>query len=311
MISFSIIIPLYNKVNYIQNCLKSVLQQTHQEFEIIIVNDGSTDGSEKIVEKYEDPRIRLLSQENQGASAARNKGIAVSKYEWIALLDADDYWHPNHLDELQNTIEACSKANVVCTNYEILLDKTYLKQASFSTEVKSKPMYIENYFKASLIDPLAWTSALSFTTSIFNKVGGFDTQIKSGQDIDLIVKFGLKAKIAFNPKVTMRYHRTTENNLSDMTGLRDKLAYINKHTSEEKRNAWLKKYMDINRFSLGIQAKMKGDNELFKELQHDIDLSNLNFKQKLLFNSSGFILRTLKSFQQKLIQKKIYKSPFK
>ncbi|NEV93385.1 glycosyltransferase family 2 protein [Psychroflexus sp. YR1-1] len=311
MNSFSIVIPLYNKVNYFQQCLESVLCQTHQDFEIIVINDGSTDGSENILEKFEDSRIKLISQDNQGASSARNAGIAIAKYEWIALLDADDYWYPNHLEELQNTKVKCPKASVICTNYEIVLEKTYLKQASFAVDIQSKPDYVEDYFEASLIDPLAWTSALAFTTPIFKEVGGFDTQIKSGQDIDLIVRFGLQAKMAFNPKVTMRYHRITENNLSDRTGLRDKLAYINKHTAEEKRNASLKKYMDINRFSLGIQAKMKGDKALFQQLRQDIDVSSLNFKQRMLFSASGFMLRKLKSIQRKLVQKNIYKSPFK
>lgn len=311
MIPFSIIIPLYNKVNFIQNCLESVLLQTHQDFELIIVNDGSTDGSEKVVEKFQDSRIRLVSQENQGASAARNKGVSLAKYKWIALLDADDYWYPYHLEEIQNTIEFLPKANVVCTNYEVLLEKTFVKKPSFSFETKSESVYVENYFKASLIDPLAWTSALAFTTSIFDEVGGFDTKLKSGQDIDLMVKFGLQATIAFNPRITMRYHRISENNLSDTTGLREKLKYVNNHQSKEITHASLKQFMDLNRYSLGLLAKMRGDHQLYKELQQAIDLSNLNFKQRLLFKSSGFVLRKLKSIQRKLIQKNIYKSPFK
>ncbi len=311
MIEFSVIIPLYNKVNYIKDCLESVLKQSHQNFEVIIVNDGSTDGSEKVVETFEDPRIRLVQQENKGASSARNYGISIANSDWIALIDADDYWYPNHLEEIYKTIKILPKANVVCTNYEILLEKAYLKKPTFSFDIKSEIDYVSNYFEASYIDPLAWTSALAFTTSIFNKVGGFDTNITSGQDIDLTVKFGIHATIAFNPKVTMRYHRTTENNLSDLTGLKEKLNYINNHRSEEKRNISLNKFMDINRFSLGIQAKMKGDKLLFKELQSDIELSHLNLKQRLLFNSPGLILRGLKWIQRQLILNKIYRSPFK
>ena len=110
---FSVVIPLYNKANYIQSCLESVLKQTHKEFEVILVNDGSTDGSEAVVERFQDSRIRLVHQENKGASAARNKGVSLAKHEWIALIDADDYWYPNHLEELQNTIEQFPKADVV------------------------------------------------------------------------------------------------------------------------------------------------------------------------------------------------------
>jgi len=311
MIQFSVVIPLYNKANYIQNCLESVLKQTHKEFEVILVNDGSTDGSETVVERFQDSRIRLVHQENKGASAARNKAISLAKHEWIALIDADDYWYPNHLEELQNTIEQFPKADVVCNNYEILLEKDYVKNPTFSIEYPLKAQYIEDYFKGSLIDPIAWTSALSFTSSIFKKVGEFDTNIKSGQDIDLMVKFGLAATIAFNPKVTMRYHRKTENNLSDETGLREKLNYIDNHRSEEKKNPPLHQYMDINRFSLAIQAKMAQDKALFKELVGRLDLHHLNSKQKLLLKTPANVLRGLKSLQSKLIQFNLYKSPYK
>ena len=311
MIQFSVAIPLYNKANFIQNCLESVLKQTHKEFEVILVNDGSTDGSETVVERFQDSRIRLVHQENKGASAARNKAISLAKHEWIALIDADDYWYPNHLEELQNTIEQFPKADVVCNNYEILLEKDYVKHPTFSIEYPLKAQYIEDYFKGSLIDPIAWTSALSFTSSIFKKVGEFDTNIKSGQDIDLMVKFGLAATIAFNPKVTMRYHRKTENNLSDETGLREKLNYIDNHRSEEKKNPPLHQYMDINRFSLAIQAKMAQDKALFKELVGRLDLHHLNSKQKLLLKTPANVLRGLKYLQSKLTQYNLYKSPYK
>ncbi|TXE19004.1 glycosyltransferase family 2 protein [Psychroflexus gondwanensis] len=311
MIQFSVVIPLYNKANYIQNCLESVLKQTHKEFEVILVNDGSTDGSETVVQRFQDSRIRLVHQENKGASAARNKAISLAKHEWIALIDADDYWYPNHLEELQNTIEQFPKADVVCNNYEILLEKDYVKHPTFSIEYPLKAQYIEDYFKGSLIDPIAWTSALSFTSSIFKKVGEFDTNIKSGQDIDLMVKFGLAATIAFNPKVTMRYHRKTENNLSDETGLREKLNYIDNHRSEEKKNPPLHQYMDINRFSLAIQAKMAQDKALFKELVGRLDLHHLNSKQKLLLKTPANVLRGLKYLQSKLTQYNLYKSPYK
>lgn len=287
------------------------MKQTHKEFEVILVNDGSTDGSEAVVEGFQDSRIRLVHQENKGASAARNKGVSLAKHEWIALIDADDYWYPNHLEELQNTIEQFPKADVVCNNYEILLDNDFIKQPAFSIEYPLKAQYIEDYFKGSLIDPIAWTSALSFTSSIFKKAGEFDTNIKSGQDIDLMVKFGLAATIAFNPKVTMRYHRKTENNLSDDTVLREKLSYIDNHRSEEKKNPSLHQYMDINRFSLAIQAKMAQDKALFKELVSSLDPNHLNSKQKLLLKTPANVLRGLKSLQSKLIQFNLYKSPYK
>ena len=101
---FSIVIPLYNKELSISNTIQSVLDQTFQNFEIVIVNDGSTDNSVKEVEEFDDKRIRLIHQKNQGVSAARNRGIEEAKYEWVAFLDADDLWMKEHLEEYAKVV---------------------------------------------------------------------------------------------------------------------------------------------------------------------------------------------------------------
>src|SRR4051812_32162135 len=98
MAFFSVIIPLYNKANYIENTIKSVLNQTFTDFEIIVVNDESTDESETIVLGFNDKRIQLFNQKNQGVSVARNHGIEKAKGKLVAFLDADDYWFHNHLE---------------------------------------------------------------------------------------------------------------------------------------------------------------------------------------------------------------------
>src|SRR5690554_7984530 len=93
MPKISVIIPVYNKAPYLEQCLNSVINQTYKNLEIIIIDDGSTDNSLEICEKYrkKDERIQLISQENQGVSVARNKGIQKASGEWIYFLDADDY----------------------------------------------------------------------------------------------------------------------------------------------------------------------------------------------------------------------------
>lgn len=102
---FSIIIPLHNKELRIYHTIQSLLNQSFQEFEIVIIDDGSTDRSVEIVEKFEDSRIRLIRQKNEGVSAARNKGIEYANYDWIALLDADDYWECAFLEEINTAIK--------------------------------------------------------------------------------------------------------------------------------------------------------------------------------------------------------------
>ena len=93
---FSIIIPLYNKQESVTASVQSILDQTFQEFEIVVVNDGSTDASVERLKEIEDPRIRLIEQQNQGVSVARNTGIAHACNRYIAFLDADDLWHPDY-----------------------------------------------------------------------------------------------------------------------------------------------------------------------------------------------------------------------
>uniref|UniRef100_A0A4W5LYG6 Glycosyltransferase 2-like domain-containing protein n=1 Tax=Hucho hucho TaxID=62062 RepID=A0A4W5LYG6_9TELE len=97
---FSVIIPLYNKECFIENTLKSVLSQTFTAFEVIIINDGSTDKSEEKALQFKDSRIRYYSKENGGVSTARNFGIDKAKSVYITFIDADDYWYPTFLESI-------------------------------------------------------------------------------------------------------------------------------------------------------------------------------------------------------------------
>ena len=101
----SIVIPLYNKAPYIERALHSIRAQTLSDFEVIVVDDGSTDDGASIVAAYSDPRVRLIRQSNAGPGPARNAGIAEAKGEFIAFLDADDEWLPTYLEENVRSLE--------------------------------------------------------------------------------------------------------------------------------------------------------------------------------------------------------------
>ena len=116
----SIIIPCYNAENYIKKTIDSVLCQTYQNFEIIIVNDGSTDSSSKIIKTVKDGRIHLVEHENQGVSSSRNKGIAIAKGEFIVFLDADDLLHPSFLEK--RVFRLSKSAAIACASSVILID---------------------------------------------------------------------------------------------------------------------------------------------------------------------------------------------
>ena len=113
----SVVIPLYNKEQYIERAVYSVLSQTFQQFEIVIVNDGSTDGSASVIERMDNPLIRLIHQKNGGVSAARNRGIEEARFEYIAFLDADDEWKENHLEIIAGLISKFPECGVFGTSY--------------------------------------------------------------------------------------------------------------------------------------------------------------------------------------------------
>jgi glycosyltransferase involved in cell wall biosynthesis len=101
---FSIVIPLYNKRAYVSKTLSSVLAQSYRKFEVIVVDDGSTDGSRELVSEFDDPRVSLLAISRSGVSTARNTGIDAAKFSWIAFLDADDWWAPDFLESMRECI---------------------------------------------------------------------------------------------------------------------------------------------------------------------------------------------------------------
>ncbi|WP_156385584.1 glycosyltransferase family 2 protein [Ramlibacter sp. Leaf400] len=114
---FSVLIPLYNKAAYIRGALQSVMAQTFADFEVVVVDDGSTDGGADIVESFRDPRVRLLRQANAGVSVARNTAIEQARGEWVVFLDADDWQHPRFLAALEALQQLHPEVHCVATRY--------------------------------------------------------------------------------------------------------------------------------------------------------------------------------------------------
>jgi len=196
----SIVIPLYNKKKQIANTLQTVFNQTFQNFEIVIVNDGSSDRSVEEVEKFKDSRIRLIHQENAGVSAARNRGIQESQYDLIAFLDADDEWKPDYLQTQYELSKKYPECSVFACNYEFKNTNGEIKPTIIRKLQFSEPDGIfNNYFEtASCSHPPLWTSAVMVKKEAILSMGGFPVGVKAGEDLLTWARLANKYSIAFN-----------------------------------------------------------------------------------------------------------------
>ncbi|MAN27950.1 MULTISPECIES: glycosyltransferase family 2 protein [Mesonia] len=308
---FSVVIPLYNKENYISKTIESVLAQNFNEFEIIIVDDGSTDNSYNRIKKYKkNEKLTIIQKENGGVSSARNLGINQAKGKYIALIDADDYWYPNHLNNIYETIQKFPNAGVYGTGYEILINNSKVEKAVFKNFQPNKIQLVPNYFEASTINAVIWTSASAFSKENFYKIGEFNLKLRTAQDLDFFVRAALKFDIAIHPNVTMRYHQKSENNLALSHYNEDREYFIDKFSKEEKNNLSLKKYLDINRYALVIRCKMI-DDPRWKRIIKAIDMKNLTGKQRFLIGLPKHFLKVLKKLQLFLLKQNIYLTAFK
>lgn len=305
---FSIVIPVYNKGNFVGTTLKSVLSQTFTDYEIIIVNDGSTDNSESVIQAFQQDKIQYFSKENEGVSAARNYGLTQAQGDFICFLDADDYWYPEFLATMKTYIEKVPEQQVFACAIEIATqNKTFAAQYSIPQKSDYK---IVDFFDASQQECVLWTSSVAFHKSVFETVGNFDTNIRKGEDTELWIRIGLEYPIVFIWKIVARY-------VYAESGVSRNLDYFfepytfEKYAETEKTNPKLKQYLDLNRFSAVIKCKLKGNVILAKALYKQIDLDRMGWKKVILLQLPRIVLKLLVGFKNFLAKIGLGKSVFR
>lgn len=213
--NISVVIPLYNKEKHIKHTIETVLAQTYSDFELLIVDDGSTDNSAEIVSRVEDPRVRLIRKKNEGVSVTRNKGVALAQSELIAFLDADDEWDCEYLQKIADLKVHYPNAAIYATNYNIV-ERNGAKYCLDYPEIPEKGNLglINNYFASAIQYTPLWTSAVCVKKNIFEDMGGFPVTIKNGEDLDLWCRIALTYPIAYCNQPLATYRRDSDNMLS-------------------------------------------------------------------------------------------------
>lgn len=226
--------------------LKSVLAQTYTDFEVIIVDDGSTDNSLQVAQSVEDSRLHVIHKENGGVSSARNRGIKEAKGKYVALLDGDDLWKPTFLEEQVKLIRDFPKAAMWGVNTAFIRSGKYYKWNQGMGD--GYRGYVEDYFGTKHND-LFCSSSVVIRKDVFEKVGYFDERISASEDLDMWYRIILHYPIAFYDKILVYYNQDAENRVAYDTDVRFPLTkdikyYFDKFNNDFDRNPTFSNYMN-------------------------------------------------------------------
>jgi len=264
----SVVVPLYNKEKAIARTIDSILNQTISDFELIVVDDGSTDDSLKVVQCIKDKRLRVIHKENGGVSSARNRGIREAKGDYIALLDGDDLWDASFIEEQVRLIEDFPDAGMWGVSIAFIRDGKYYKWEQGMGE--GYRGYVENYF-GTLHNDLFCSSSVVIRKDVFEKVGYFDERISSSEDLDMWYRIILKYPVVFYDKILVYYNQDAENRVAYDTDVRFPLTkdikfYFDKHNEEFEHNPVFSRFM--NNY---VASKLLQRNYYFGSKQERID----------------------------------------
>ncbi len=312
----SVVIPLYNKEKQIAYTLQSVFEQTFQDFEIVVVDDGSTDNSVEEVERFDDSRIRLIHQTNAGVSAARNQGIEEARGELIAFLDADDEWMPEYLATQYGLYQKYPECSVYACNYEMRdlegkVTPTIIRKLPFEGE----DGILSNYFEvASCSHPPLWTSAVVVKKSAIQAIGGFPVGITSGEDLLTWARLAFRYDIAFCQTSLSIYNTRNERKrtLSDLrkTAPID-LRNVNDKVSQELQNLYKEDLDKFHRSQVAMYIAFWYKMRAVVNLNLEYRVSSIRCAYKSIIfnykNKNAYMLILLSIFCPHFLIKKILK----
>lgn len=309
---FSVIIPVYNKAPYVAKALQSVADQSYRDYELIIVDDGSIDGSVSIVENTIANSQQLMSkttmirQNNAGVSTARNNGVKVSSGDYICFLDADDWWEPVFLEEMTQLIAQCPNAGIYGSSYHIVRNgqnrvaPIFRGSEDLSNEIVIEELPYCQVYAKSLCMPLTSIS-VAIPRRVFDEFGGFRSHLKFGEDFDLWIKIALKYPVAFLNKPLSNYNQDVDVTFRGTHRLHDpkvhmlwNLDYLEK---EEESNPEYKQLIDnLRTYGLLPYYLSKEYHRAAKDLLSKVDWTMQSNKWRRIYKFPVFFLKIRKRF---------------
>jgi len=208
MIKFSVVVPLYNKEKEIVDTLNSILNQTYKPDEVIVVDDGSTDKSVKVIEKNFKNKVKIIKQKNCGVSCARNRGIKEAKNEFVCFLDADDLWEETFLEEIAKLIQDYPEAIVYSTSHKMIDEKGQVVYPKVGLK-KNFRGYLNNFIRIFKDNYGVINSSSVCIRKSINPL--FPLGEKKGEDICLWIELSLKGRFAFVNKPLSIYKLNASN----------------------------------------------------------------------------------------------------
>lgn len=290
---FTVILPLYNKEKYIENAIKSILNQTFTDFELLIINDCSTDKSVEIASKFLSEKVQLIShKKNIGLAATRNTGIKKATSNYVTFLDADDLWKPHFLEKIFHLIQNFPEARIFATNYEEIWDQVIKKPQNGSESLPIDFTGYINFFKMNLKQGIYNHGSVCLHKEVYEKVGFYNENIQLSQDLDFNIRANSHYKLAYDNSIQMSYFMQTDNQLTRSSIVNKTIPDFDKYEDWTKTNPDLKKYLDFERYVLGKRLKKYNDFR-WKEIIANIDSNNLNWKQNLLLKLPSSVLNSI------------------
>ena len=305
MTFFSVIIPLYNKANFIESTLESVLGQTFSDFEIVIIEDCSTDNSFEIAAKTNDPKIRIIRHEkNKGLSASRNTGIENSNSKYLCFLDADDEWQPHYLAKIHSLIQQFPEARLFATNYAEQYETKSVLPAS-SLHGFEKDGIIPDFFASNLYQHIYCCCSLCVDKQVFEEIGLYDEHITFGEDVDFNIRANSVFRLAYSKEAPVLVNVFSENQITNSKLSNKRLVDLDKYETLASKNPSLKKYLDTNRYVLAKLFLLENDVAKARKISSAIAPENLNFTQKLLLKLPVPVLRSIRRTKVFFVKKGI------